>query len=80
MALWCEQVVCKNISEGNYALKEAKVLQKFSHASIVKYEDMFLHEAKDEANETKLVVCIVMELCQVTKRRCTTPALCYARP
>lgn len=57
------QIICANIGEANYALKEAKTLQKLVHPGVVKYEDVFLHEKKEDG-QSRLVVCIVMELCQ----------------
>jgi serine/threonine protein kinase len=41
------------------------VLQRLSHAGVVKYEDVFLDEANDEQGSRKLAVCIVMELCEM---------------
>eukprot|EP00802_Teleaulax_amphioxeia_P021059 Tamp_21385.p1 GENE.Tamp_21385~~Tamp_21385.p1 ORF type:complete len:366 (-),score=94.77 Tamp_21385:51-1109(-) len=61
-----KQVLCGSIKEANDALKEAKVLQRLAHTGIVKYEDVFLHEATEElGGAKKLGVCIVMELCEM---------------
>lgn len=60
-------ISCASIKEANDALKEAKVLQRLSHAGVVKYEDVFLDEVNDEMipGKKKLGVCIVMELCEM---------------
>lgn len=38
--------LCINTKHANQALKEAKVLSQLDHKSIVKYEDVFLEDAK----------------------------------
>ena len=53
-----KQTACENVKAGNEALKEAKILQKMHHTSVVQYYDVFLH-----ATNGYLVVCTVMELC-----------------
>eukprot|EP00961_Rhodomonas_salina_P013990 187466-Rhodomonas_salina.1 len=58
-----KQIVCGNITEANFALQEAKTLNKLEHPGIVKYEDVFLHEKRDHG-VMKIVVCIVMEFCE----------------
>jgi serine/threonine protein kinase len=57
------QITCANIGEANYALNEAKTLSKLVHPGVVKYEDMFLAE-RMEQGRNRLIVCIVMELCE----------------
>jgi serine/threonine protein kinase len=60
-------ISCENIKRANAALQEAKVLQRLSHANVVKYEDVCLDEVNDEMipGKKKLRVCIVMELCEM---------------
>jgi serine/threonine protein kinase len=62
-AFVCKQIVCDSIGAANFALKEAKTLQRLEHAGVCRYEDVFLSEEK-HGRESKLVVCIVMEFCE----------------
>ena len=62
-AFVCKQVVCDSIAAANYALKEAKTLQRLEHIGVCRYEDVFLSEQK-QGRDSKLVVCIIMEFCE----------------
>ena len=54
-----KQVACRNTSEGNDALREAKTLQALTHKNVVRYHDVFLH-----MDAGLLQVCTVMEFCR----------------
>jgi len=49
---------CAKLKEANAALREAKVLQRLQHKSIVKYHDVFLSEKGHY-----LIICTLMEYC-----------------
>ena len=53
-----KQCKCENLKEANAALKEAKVLQRLDHLSIVRYHDVFLAEEGQY-----LIICTLMEYC-----------------
>jgi len=53
-----KQCKCENLKEANSALKEAKVLQRLTHLSIVRYHDVFLAEKGQY-----LIICTLMEYC-----------------
>lgn len=61
-----KQMVCKDMNEANFCLKEIFNLQSLKHENLIEYKNVFLHESNVGNNlfGKTLYVCVVMPLYQ----------------
>lgn len=59
-----KQMVCKDMNEANFCLKEIFNLQTLKHENLIEYKNVFLHETNIGNNlfGKTLYVCVVMPL------------------